>query len=55
MLRLARWRARRWCSIPAILTAIFRDTRLAPYSAWIGVTILFWITGAFLDMVRGGQ
>src|ERR1700722_3902930 len=36
---------------PSILTAIFGDTRLAPYSAWIGVTILFWITGAFLDMV----
>src|SRR5665213_341938 len=36
---------------PSILTAIFHDTRLAPYSAWIGVTILFWITGAFLDLV----
>jgi O-antigen/teichoic acid export membrane protein len=36
---------------PSILTAIFGDARLAPYSAWIGVTILFWITGAFLDMV----
>jgi O-antigen/teichoic acid export membrane protein len=36
---------------PSILTAIFHDTRLAPYSAWIGVTILFWITGAFLDIV----
>jgi len=36
---------------PSILTAIFHDTRLAPYSAWIGVTILFWITGAFLDVV----
>src|ERR1700723_2217000 len=36
---------------PSILTAIFHDTRLAPYSAWIGATILFWITGAFLDIV----
>src|SRR5208282_4439827 len=36
---------------PSILTAIFHDARLAPYSAWIGVTILFWITGAFLDML----
>jgi O-antigen/teichoic acid export membrane protein len=36
---------------PSILTAIFHDTRLAPYSAWIGVAILFWIAGAFLDMV----
>ncbi len=26
---------------PSILTAIFHDARLAPYSAWIGVTILF--------------
>ncbi len=36
---------------PSILTAIFGGAQLAPYSAWIGVTILFWITGAFLDMV----
>jgi O-antigen/teichoic acid export membrane protein len=36
---------------PSILTAIFHDARLTPYSAWIGVTILFWITGAFLDIV----
>jgi len=36
---------------PSILTAIFHDARLAPYSAWIGIAILFWITGAFLDMV----
>jgi O-antigen/teichoic acid export membrane protein len=36
---------------PSILTAIFHDARLAPYAAWIGVTILFWTTGAFLDMV----
>jgi O-antigen/teichoic acid export membrane protein len=36
---------------PAILTAIFGDARLTPYAAWIGVTILFWIMGAFLDMV----
>src|SRR5580704_13323088 len=35
---------------PSILTAIFHGSQLAPYSAWIGVTILFWITGAFLDM-----
>src|SRR5579863_8217613 len=33
---------------PGILTAIFHDARLAPYSAWIGASILFWITGAFL-------
>jgi O-antigen/teichoic acid export membrane protein len=36
---------------PSMLTAIFGDARLAPYSVWIGFTILFWITGAFLDMV----
>ncbi len=36
---------------PAILTAIFHDARLARYSVWIGVAILFWVTGAFLDMV----
>jgi O-antigen/teichoic acid export membrane protein len=36
---------------PSILTAIFHDARLAPYANWIGVTILFWTTGAFLDMV----
>ena len=35
---------------PSILTAIFHGPQLAPYSALIGVTILFWITGAFLDM-----
>jgi O-antigen/teichoic acid export membrane protein len=36
---------------PSILIVVFHDTRLAPYSAWIGVTILLWITGAFLDVV----
>ena len=36
---------------PSILTAIFHDARLARYSGWIGATILFWITGAFLDML----
>jgi O-antigen/teichoic acid export membrane protein len=36
---------------PSILTAIFGGAQLAPYAAWIGVTILFWITGAFLDML----
>jgi O-antigen/teichoic acid export membrane protein len=36
---------------PSILTSIFHDARLSQYSAWIGVTILFWISGAFLDMV----
>ncbi len=36
---------------PSLLTAIFGDPRLAPYSAWIGAAILFWIMGAFLDMV----
>src|ERR1700684_1274156 len=36
---------------PSILTAIFHDARLAPYSAWIGVAILLWITGAFLDIL----
>ena len=35
---------------PSILTAIFHGPQLAPYSVWIGVTILFWITGAFLDV-----
>jgi O-antigen/teichoic acid export membrane protein len=36
---------------PSVVTAIFHGAQLAPYSAWIGVTILFWITGAFLDIV----
>src|ERR1700689_3545423 len=36
---------------PSILPGIFHDARLAPYAAWIGVPILFWTTGAFLDMV----
>jgi O-antigen/teichoic acid export membrane protein len=36
---------------PSILTAIFHGPQLAPYSAWIGVTMLLWITGSFLDMV----
>jgi O-antigen/teichoic acid export membrane protein len=36
---------------PSILTAIFRGAQLAPYAPWIGVTILFWISGAFLDIV----
>lgn len=36
---------------PAVLTAIFGDARLARYAPWMGVTILFWIAGAFLDMV----
>lgn len=36
---------------PSILPAIFHDFGLAPYSAWIGFIILFWITGAFLDIV----
>ena len=36
---------------PSILTAIFGGSQLAPYSSWIGVTILLWISGAFLDMV----
>lgn len=35
---------------PSILTAIFHSDQLAPYSGLVGVTILFWITGAFLDM-----
>jgi O-antigen/teichoic acid export membrane protein len=36
---------------PSILTAIFHDARLASYSTWIGVIILFWVTGAFLDLL----
>lgn len=36
---------------PSILTAVFSDARLAPYSIWIGATILLWIMGAFLDLV----
>jgi hypothetical protein len=36
---------------PSILTSIFQGPQLASYSSWIGVTILFWITGAFLDML----
>lgn len=39
------------CLFPAILPVIFHDSGLAPYSAWIGCIILFWITGAFLDIV----
>jgi O-antigen/teichoic acid export membrane protein len=35
---------------PSILSAVFGDARLAPYARWIGLTILFWILGAFLDM-----
>ena len=46
------WRAgmRRAAALSLILTAIFHDARLARYSGWIGATILFWITGAFLDI-----
>jgi len=36
---------------PAILSAIFHDAGLAPYAPWIGVAILFWVIGSFLDMV----
>lgn len=36
---------------PSILAAIFHDSRLASLSAWIGVTVLFWILGGFLDIV----
>jgi O-antigen/teichoic acid export membrane protein len=36
---------------PSLLTAIFRSALLEPYARWIGVTILLWVTGAFLDMV----
>ena len=36
---------------PSILTAIFHDSGLAPYAAWIGVVILFWVIGSFLDIV----
>ncbi len=36
---------------PSILTAIFHDSGLAPYAPWIGVAILFWVVGSFLDMV----
>ncbi len=36
---------------PALLTAIFHDSLLTPYSSLIAGTILFWITGAFLDVV----
>jgi O-antigen/teichoic acid export membrane protein len=35
---------------PSILTPVFHGPGLAPYSAWIGVTILSWIMGAFLDI-----
>lgn len=35
---------------PALLTAIFHSAELEPYAALIGLTILFWITGAFLDV-----
>ena len=36
---------------PALLTAIFHNSSLTPYSAWIGGVILFWMTGTFLDIV----
>ncbi|HTC34693.1 MAG TPA: oligosaccharide flippase family protein [Bryobacteraceae bacterium] len=36
---------------PSILTAIFHHSGLAPYAAWIGVVILFWVIGSFLDIV----
>lgn len=36
---------------PSILAAIFHDSRLASYSAWIGATILLWILGASLDLI----
>jgi O-antigen/teichoic acid export membrane protein len=36
---------------PSILTAIFHDSGLAPYAAWIGVVILCWVIGSFLDIV----
>jgi O-antigen/teichoic acid export membrane protein len=34
---------------PSLLVAIFRGPQLLPYAPWIGVAILFWITGAFLE------
>jgi O-antigen/teichoic acid export membrane protein len=36
---------------PGILTAIFHGPQLAPYAAWIGAAILFWVTGAILDTI----
>lgn len=35
---------------PSVLTAIFHGPQLAPYARWIGVAMLFWIIGAFLDV-----
>ena len=35
---------------PSILTLIFHSPLLAPYARWIGVTMLLWICGAFLEM-----
>jgi len=34
---------------PSLLVVIFRGPQLLPYAPWIGVAILFWITGAFLE------
>jgi O-antigen/teichoic acid export membrane protein len=35
---------------PSILTVVFHGPELSPYAPWIGVAILFWTTGAFLDV-----
>jgi O-antigen/teichoic acid export membrane protein len=35
---------------PSVLTAIFHSPLLAQYSRWIGVTVLLWICGGFLEM-----
>jgi O-antigen/teichoic acid export membrane protein len=37
------------CLYPGILTTIFHGPQLAPYSSLIGVTILLWIVGSFLE------
>ena len=37
------------CLYPSILTTIFHGPQLEPYSSLIGVTILLWIVGNFLE------
>ena len=34
---------------PSLLCLVFNGPQLLPYAPWIGVAVLFWITGAFLE------
>ena len=36
---------------PPLLCIVFGGTELVSYAPWIGLTMLFWITGAFLETV----